>query len=325
MLKVFRSIAYFVLLCIILNVLSFFVVKIQILTPAEQLQLRQGKTFWPWNMHNGETADIHYTEKGTGSNHIVLIHGFRSNTFTWRHLEDPLAQAGFHVWSIDLLGYGFSDKPNVNYNFDLFTDQINAFIENHDISKAHFIGNSMGGGLGLNLALRYPEKIHSLILISALGYPLDLPFHVLASKYFSTLLGPFTGPSIIRSGLEQIVYQKDSVSDEQVHAYTIPYYLPGGFEATLSTIKNFDNQQVAEISKRYSEIQCPLLIIWGEKDPLIPIDHFNQFRHDFPTAQTLLIAECGHIPQEEKPEQTLNTILSFMHSLTPLTQNYKSN
>ena len=103
----------------------------QLFTPEEQQRLREGKQFWEWSSPHGPLA-IHYVEKGEGPNHILLIHGFRSHIFTWKEIIDPLAKAGYHVWAIDLLGFGLSDKPDANiYNLDFFTEQINAFIARH--------------------------------------------------------------------------------------------------------------------------------------------------------------------------------------------------
>lgn len=310
-----RFIGSFIIACVILSFLSYITVELQILSVDEQERLKNGKTFWMWRTPQGKLAAIHYNEKGSGSNHIVLIHGFRGNNYTWRYLLDPLAEAGFHVWSIELVGFGFSDKPEIQYTYDLFIRQIESFMAEHDIPNAHFIGSSLGGGLSLTMALWNQPNVLSVTLLNALGYPFDPPLYITIGKHLSLLWSPFMGPSMIRKGLEQTIFDKDSITDEQVQAYTTPYYFPGGAAAALSTIKNFDNERLKEMSLEYKNLKIPLLIIWGNDDPILPKDHFNYFCNDFPEAKKMLIDNCGHLPHEEKPKEVSRAIIDFLSPL----------
>lgn len=295
-----------------------FFTQTPMLDPSQQQAYKQGKLFWEWETPQGAWA-VHYTEQGEGSNHLLLIHGFRANTFTWRHLVNPLAKAGYHVWAVDLIGYGLSDKPQeASYDVSLFVQQLKAFMEAHHIPSAHLIGNSMGGGLALSLALDHPQKVRSLTLISALGYPFDLPLYLSLSKHLGPLWVPFVGPSIIRSGLKQIVFDAKTVTDEQVEAYSLPYRFPGGANASLMTLKQFDKQKLVDLSQRYKTLFQPLLVIWGDHDSLIPVTHYEKFLKDFPSADRLLIPNCGHIPQEENPELVVETIVRFLEQQPPI-------
>lgn len=311
-----RLIGSFLIACLLLSLISFVIVQYQILPIQEQIQLKKNKTYWDWiTPHNNHTASIHYIEKGSGPHHVLFLHGFRSNTYTWKHLLDPLERAGFHVWALDLIGYGFSDKPDTEYNLDLFIHQIEDFMKDKGILSAHLIGSSMGGGLALSMAVYYPHRVNSLTLIGALGYPLDLPLYISIGRHLSQLWSPFLGPTMIRKNLEQIVYQKETISDEQVYAYSLPYWFPGGASAALSTLKNFDNSRLVSLSECYSEINRPVLIIWGAHDKLIPIEHYEHFCQDFPHAHKILLKECGHIPQEEKPAETREAIIAFLKQI----------
>ncbi len=290
---------------------------IQILEPEEQQKLKEGKLFWEWSSPYGPLA-MHYVEKGEGSRHVLLIHGFRAHTYTWKYLIDPLAQAGYHVWAIDLIGYGLSDKPdNAIYNVDFFVQQVDAFMEAKGILQAHLVGNSMGGGLALNLALDYPHRVASLVLISALGYPLDLPLYISLGRHISQIWAPFLGPRMVRRCLYEIVCNPELVTEEEVEAYCLPYRFPGGITASLLTLRQFDNQRLMDMSHRYPALKYPTLIIWGDRDWLVPVKHYEKFIEDFPHAQHLLIANCGHIPQEEFPQEVLNAVLTFLQSINP--------
>lgn len=297
-----------------MGIIPFLPTGTKLLDPEEQARLKQGKTFWHWDSTHGKQA-IHYLEKGSGDKHIILLHGFRANTFTWRYLIDPLAEAGYHIWAIDLLGYGLSDKPfEAPYTIEFFLEQIEAFMDGQQIPHAHLIGNSMGGGLALGMGLFYPQRVKSLTLIAALGYPLDLTFYLIVGKNFGHLLAPLLGPAMIRQGMSDIVYNKQSITDEQIAAYSLPYQFPGGTLASTLTLEKFDNQRLATLSQRYKEITQPILVIWGEQDHLIPVSHYYQFIQDFPLCKRTLIHNCGHIPQEEAPDQVIPSILDFLQA-----------
>lgn len=229
---------------------------------------------------------------------------------------DPLAKAGFHVWAIDLIGYGLSDKPDyIPYNFDSFAQQVEGFMNAKNIPQAHIVGNSMGGGVALNFTILHPNRTKSLTLLNALGYPIDMPLYLSIGRYFSQIWTPLLGPTVVRCCLKQIVCQSDRISDEQVEAYCLPYRFPGGATATLLTLRQFDRSQLIKMSAHYPNLPHPTLIIWGDHDQLIPIHHYEKFIKDFRFSHHVLIPNCGHIPQEEAPEQTLQAMLPFLKKI----------
>lgn len=302
---------FLTLLCFV-TTLVFTFMGIEPLDSVEHENLKKGKTFWEWDSPYGK-LNTHFVEAGMGDHHVFFIHGFRAHTFTWRHLIQPLADAGYHVWAIDLIGYGLSDKPdNAPYDVNFFMSQIMAFMKEKQIPIAHMVGNSMGGGIALKLAVEKPEKVKSLTLISALGYPLKFPLYLALTRHTPHLWNPFLGPTMVRNSLKTIVHKTENISSEQVDAYYMPYRLPGGANATLSTLKQYDNKKLYELCQRYSEIKQPALIIWGEYDSLIPLHHFKKFQKDLPSARCMLIQDCGHIAQEEEPEHVIDAMREFL-------------
>jgi pimeloyl-ACP methyl ester carboxylesterase len=298
-----------------ISVVLFMSTDLQILGPEEQKKLKDGKSFWEWSSPYG-SLNTHYIEKGEGSNHIVLIHGFRAHSYSWRYLIDPLSQAGYHVWTIDLIGYGLSDKPDqIPYNVDFFVQHVKAFMDAKGITKAHLVGNSMGGGVALKMAISHPHHVCSMTLLSALGYPVEIPLYLSIGRHISHIWPPFLGPRMVRHILSQIVFDKKNISDEQVEAYCMPYRLPGGVLASILTLQQFDNQYFIEMAQHYPTLPHPSLIIWGEHDSLIPMSHYEKFQKDFPKAQHFLFANCGHIPQEETPQEVLNAMLLFLQKI----------
>lgn len=290
----------------------FQMLAVSILSDDEIALLRQDKTFWEWQSDRG-ALKVHYEEKGNGNTHVILLHGFRAHTYTWKKLMTPLSEAGFHVWSIDLIGFGLSDKPiETRYDQDLFVEQVIRFMQEKNIPSAHFVGNSMGGGIALRTALDHAEKVRSLTLISALAYPLSIPTYLYFLRHIDFIWGPFLNPPVIRKCLEEIMCKKELVTDDQVEAYTLPYRFSGGTKASLLTMQHFDFDKLENLHKRFSCITQPLLLVWGDKDSLIPVSHFDRFSQDFPECEKLLLKNCGHIPQEEYPEEVLEILIPFL-------------
>lgn len=268
--------------------------------------------FWEWKTPFG-SYQTHYLERGTGAHHVLLLHGFAAHSYTWKSMITDLEKSGYHVWSIDLLGFGLSDKPpRAPYGLQLFTDQIEAFMEAHKIDQACLIGNSMGGGLALAMAIGYPQRVQSLVLIDTFAFPIQLPFYFSITKMLGNLAKPFMGKILVKQILKQVMYDPTKITEEQVKAYTFPLHTPGGKEAFIKTLQNFDPKDLEKLSSYYQEIKIPILIIWGEKDHWIPLDHFYRLSKIFPQAKTVLIPNCGHIPQEECPEKVNQALLDFL-------------
>lgn len=311
----FGFLAFICYLAWVIGLTLFISTDLQFFDSEQQEQAKEGKLFWEWSSPHGH-LNVHYLEKGDGPNHVILLHGFRAHTFTWKKIINHLAAAGYHVWALDLIGYGLSDKPdNLPYTFEFFTEQIHDFMKEKGISQAHIAGSSMGGGLALNLAIDFPDRVKSLTLISALGYPLDIPLYLSICRHISQIWAPFLGPTSIRSCLKEIVYDENDVSDEQVEAYCLPYQFNGGITATLLTMRKFDNQQLIEMGRHYPTLKHPISIIWGDHDTLIPLEHYEKFLNDFPHAHRKLITHCGHIPQEERPHEVLASMIEFLHQV----------
>lgn len=276
--------------------------------PAYLEEIRENRTFWSWN-----GRQIHYLEKGTGSKHIVLLHGFAANTYTWRNQVDALVKKGYHVWAPDFLGFGFSDKPqDVEYNPGLYRDQILDFMDAMGIPKAHLVGHSMGGIVALCLAGEKPSRFHSLTLIDSTGYEIELPFVFSLTKKMGKTLLPFFSRGLIHQILKQLYYDHSRITEEQIDAYWMPFKLEGSRETTLKILKIFDNQMFRDLAPSYKNIKIPTLIVFGKEDRWIPIAHLELFAKDFPHAKQAVLEDCGHAPQEERPDEFNSVFFQFL-------------
>lgn len=297
--------------------LSFFFLMISLVQPISLYSQvdhneKSVKTFWQWKLPSG-SQNIYYIEKGNGPRHILLLHGFAAHSFTWRFVIEDLVKAGYHVWSIDLIGFGYSDKPaNYPYGLHLFTNQIEAFMQAKQINRANVIGHSMGGGLALSMAVAYPQRIQSLVLIDPLAFPLKMPFYFAMTQMLGEWAKPIMGKTIVKQILKQIMYDPRKITEEQINAYDFPLHTQGGKDAFIETLRNFNEQEIENLVSHYRDIQIPMLLIWGEKDRWMPPSYFKRLSQTFPKAKTILISNCGHAPQEECPLEVNKAILQFL-------------
>ena len=275
--------------------------------------LKAEKKFWNWE---SEDIQVHYVEKGKGDRHVLLLHGFGANTYTWNQQIDLLAKKGYRVWALDWVGFGFSDKPlDVDYNLDLYRRQAIEFMDAMGIQKAHLVANSMGGAVALALAESNPNRVSSLVLIDPLAYPIELPFIYSVGKKLGGLIKPFFSRERVYKTLKEIYHDPERITEEQVDAYWLPYRMEGGREAVVKLLKSFDLEVLDSLQKGYRDLKMPLLLIWGENDEWIPVSQLEDFSRDFPKAKQNIIPCCGHTPQEEKPEAVNPLLIQFLSSL----------
>lgn len=270
---------------------------------------------WLWDSSYGK-CHIHFNEYGKGCRHVVLLHGLGANGYTWRHLINPLSQAGFHVWVIDLAGFGESDKPHhLPYCFEIYVELLHAFLKEHEIVKAHFVGHSMGGGIALGFVLTHGPFVNSLTLIDAAGYPLHLPRPLWMMKKMGFLMKRFICRLTVKVALQKVYHQKEVLTEEVIDAYWKPLSENGGKEVVIKMLQSIDNQRLKELSCLFSHIMIPTLVLWGRNDRWIPVHHGYRFFEVIPNARLVIIEECGHVPHEEQPEKVNLSVLSFLEGL----------
>ena len=264
----------------------------------------------------GEYVDVNgvkvfYREAGSGRD-MILIHGFGSNTVTWEKVMPPLAQK-FHLYAIDVLGFGLTERPleSQYYSYDSYVKQVKGFMDVKGIESAILAGNSMGGAISLHCALEYPEQVDKLILIDSGGYPLKLPIFlsILKTPIIGDIAELFQARWVYEFNLKDAYYVESPLSDKWVDYYYAPFtvenssYGPQQFLRSGNIGKGIDG----EIEK----ISQPTLIIWGENDSWIPLDHAHRFNRDIKGSRLVIIPECGLVPEEERPDEVVKAILDF--------------
>lgn len=252
---------------------------------------------------------------------ILCLHGLGANIYTWRHFITPFS-LNHKLILVDLKGFGASPKPHdTNYSLQDHADEIYKIILADDLTELTLIGNSLGGGVALLLAIRLceqePTRLAKLVLIASGGPEEYLPGYL---KLLRSILGDlivYLSPSKLaaRFVLRACFYDRTKITREQVRAYSGPITSPGGRHALLQTAKQCIPQNINEILAKLKIISVPTLILSGREDQVVPLKVAELLHEAIPNSTLQVIEQCGHIPQEEKPEETIARILKFLTML----------
>ncbi len=266
--------------------------------------------------HSG--PDLYYETQGQGPP-VLLVHAFANNLSTWADVRGPLSRH-HKLWLLDLKGFGQSPKPDDGHYsvYDHAADVIH-FIRRHDLSQLTLVGHSMGGGVVLAVALylmeREPQRIARLVLIDSAAYPQPLPvfLKLLQLPLLPDLIGPLLSKKwLVRMLLQRLYYNDALIRDAQVDALAAAFGQPGASHALIQTGRQIRPKDHREISRRYTDITLPTVIIWGREDIIVPVVMGERLHRAIKGSEFVILKECGHMPQGECPQRTAAVIEKFL-------------
>ena len=248
-------------------------------------------------------ARIHYVDVGAGPT-VILLHGLADDVGVWGSVMPALA-AKHRVIALDQVGFGRSDKPLLNYRVSTFVDFLDGFLNELKIKRASLVGNSLGGWVAADFALKHPDRIERLVLSDAAGYaalaktmdPRALNALRLASREDIRYLGPLTfRDKRFYEDVDLAFKQRVTAGD----SYTVSQLLD-------SMIRGED-----VLDGRLGAIEKPTLILWGRDDKLIPVNFAARFNKEINASQLRIIDGCGHMPHVECAEKFNDALLQFL-------------
>jgi pimeloyl-ACP methyl ester carboxylesterase len=260
-------------------------------------------------------VNYHYTEYPAPGQDIFLLHGFASSTYTWEKVAPILQAHGYHVWALDMKGFGWSEKPDdADYSPQQLMAEVNAWMDKMGLRKVVFVGNSLGGAIAWNMALAHPDKVKKLVLIDAAGFMHEIPVPVRLTGLpgASAVAGLFFGRWVIEDIFKQVYFDPSAITAEQINAYYNRLRTENALGALTSVGRSVSTLSAEEYALSIPEIQVDTLIIWGRDDTWIPLEDGFKFKEALPNATLEVIPFCGHVPQEEKPEETASLIMEFL-------------
>jgi pimeloyl-ACP methyl ester carboxylesterase len=237
---------------------------------------------------------------------LVLLHGIGASAERWARVVTPLSKY-FRVIVPDIIGFGYSDKPTVEYTMEFFLDFLKEFLENLKVSRAAVAGSSFGGHLATEYAIRFGKRVERLILASPAGMMRTstptLDGYIMAALYptFENAMKAF----------KEMAYDPEVVNEETVLDFVNRMRLPNAKYAFMSTLLGM--RYAPALKGRIGSIICPTLLVWGDNDKMIPVQFAKEY-DEIPDSETVVIKNCGHTPYVEKPMSFSKVVLKFLVS-----------
>lgn len=273
----------------------------------------------PENSHFVEVDGrrVHYQEFGDETDPpLILIHGFSASTYVWKTSAPRLADEGFRVISVDLLGFGFSEKPTgFDYTIAGQARMVERFMNHLGIGRATLVGSSYGGAVAATIALDYAERVEKLVLVDAVIN--DLPNQNLLLKLAGIRgVGEVIAPFLVDSKTFLKFRMKKTIAPEnyelitrdRIESVMRPLSAADAHYSLLKTARNWDADR---IERDAHLINQQTLILWGEKDYMIPLSNGEKLYDLILKSRLIVFQNCGHVPQEEKPDLFVNFVSEF--------------
>jgi pimeloyl-ACP methyl ester carboxylesterase len=253
-----------------------------------------------------------YVRQGNTRPPILLLHGFDSSVLEFRRLQ-PLLSAHYETWNVDLLGFGFTDRPaDVDVTPETIKTHLYHVWKTLIRQPVVLVGASMGGAVAIDFTLTYPKVVSQLVLIDSAGFAKGPNM----SKFMVPPLGYLAAEFLRRPEIRKKV---------SLQAYADPRFVTEDAElcAALHLLQPRWRQAMIAFAKsggytalgdRIGQIQTPTLILWGDSDRILGITDGPKFQAAIAQSQLIWIPQSGHVPHLEKPQNTTQAILNFLAS-----------
>jgi len=269
----------------------------------KEIDWRSGRP--PGRILGVDGVPIHYIERGTGPDAVVLVHGFLGNTLSFRYLIPDLAKDR-RVVAVDLKGFGFSGRPKKgDYSMTAQARLVVRLMDKLGIDRASVVGHSLGGEVGMRVAANSPERVDRLVLAASVSgdrIP-TLPVTPLI-KPILWLIGRLFGRRIFRRQF----YDPRKATKEVYEGYRRPLRIKGTGNAVYQTLRDMRREKAVDSSP----ITAPVLILWASHERILPRWVLSRLRKRFPTAKVVTIERAGHLLLEEQPEEASRAVRAFL-------------
>ena len=272
--------------------------------------------------HNNE---IVFRRCGEGEA-VILLHGIAGSFDTWTPVLPRLGES-CHAIAPDLLGHGRSAKPRGDYSLGAYATGLRDLMEALEIASATVVGHSLGGGIAMQFAYQYPERCRRLVLVGSGGLGpevtpilraatlpgaelvLSLAMSRRARLWGKSALDSIRGRGLASSaGADSVLRHLLSLKDRDARR---------AFVATARSVIDLRGQKVDARDRLYLAAEMPTLIVWGQRDRIIPTRHGIAAHEMIPGSRLELFDKVGHFPQEEDPDRFVSVLLDFIASTEP--------
>ena len=252
---------------------------------------------------------------------LILVHGITNSSASWEPVRAQLAER-FTVLAPDLLGHGDSAKPRGDYSLGANASLLRDFMLALGHERATIVGHSLGGGIAMQMAYQFPERVERLVLVASggLGRPVTPMLRAVALPGAELVLpllasGPFVGAGAkvggwierlgLRVGSDIAAMASGFASLQDIEARR-------AFVHTARSVIDIGGQRVNATDKLYLAEAVPTLILWGDQDPIIPARHGIRAHELMPGSRLKVFPGCGHFPHHDDPLGFTDTITEFV-------------
>lgn len=244
---------------------------------------------------------IKYYDHGQGEP-LVLIHGLGAEADVWAYCLEPLSQT-HRVIAPDLLGFGRSGKPLINYRIHTFVEMLDRFLQALALPRVLLVGNSMGGWISAWFAIQFPQRVDKLVLNDAIGLiagSVEIPIDLRPSSLRN-----------MREVLEFMFFDQGLVTDGLVEA-AYEFHLEHNDAPTIASVLENIRLKLDRLDDQLDQLKTPTLLVWGDSDRVSPLSVAENYQRLIAGAKLEVIPQCGHIPPLEKPQELVRHILQFL-------------
>jgi pimeloyl-ACP methyl ester carboxylesterase len=257
---------------------------------------------------------------------LVLLHGITSTSEAWREVMPRLAER-YTVVAPDLLGHGRSAKPQGDYSLGAFAAGLRDLLAVLDLDRGTIVGHSLGGGIAMQFSYLFPEHVERMALVSSGGlgkevHPVLRAATLPGSEWVLPVLAhewAINAGEAVRKLTARLGVDVPPDMAEFARGYA-SLVEPGARDAFLHTMRGVigpDGQRVSALDRLYLADQIPTLLIWGDEDPVIPVEHGRNAHKIVPNSRYVEIPGSGHWPMLDAPDRVVAELTDFIEQTEP--------
>lgn len=274
-----------------------------------------------WKLHG---RAVNYVQEGAGPV-LLLVHGMAGSYLNWERVIEPLAQR-YTVVAPDLPGHGSSAPGGGDYSIGALATELRDLLAVLGHDSATFVGHSLGGGIVMQAAYQFPELTERLVLVSSGGLGLEVsPVLRAAALPGSGLFIAATAKTASRAGgavgrgLAAVGWRPTADLAEVARGYAslADADRRNAFLGTVRSVINSHGQSVNASDRLYLAQDIPVLLVWGDRDPIIPVEHGRRAHEAMPGSRLEVFAGVGHVPPAEAPERFVAVLERFLAETEP--------
>ncbi len=269
--------------------------------------------------------EVFYRRAGSGPA-VLLVHGMAGSSVTWQPVIDELAEY-FTVIAPDLPGHGRSDKPRGDYSLGAHASFLRDLLHHLELPGATVVGQSLGGGIAMQFAYQHPELCQRLVLVSSggLGDEVSGLLRALSAPGMEYVLPVAFVPAIGNgiAGLARLMGKVGLRPSPEIEQMFLAYRSLADAETrtafmhTLRSVVDLHGQRVSALDKIYLAAQVPTLIVWGDEDRIIPVEHAHHAHEAIPGSRLEIFEGTGHFPHADQPRRFADLLRGFIDTTEP--------